>query len=225
MTVKALLKTEQMTKRFGGLTAVDKLDLDIEEHRIHSVIGPNGAGKTTVFNCIMNFYPPDAGRVWFNGARVDGVTPDRVASAGINRTYQNIRLFRNLTALENILVPMELAGLRDADDRARQLLKDVDLVARAHHYPSQLSGGERQRVAIARAFGNEPSIMLADEPTGNLDSATSEEILGLFEALHREGQTIVLVTHEADIAEHALRQVHLKDGRVERDFVTKGKSV
>ena len=101
----------------------------------------------------------------------------------------------------------------------------VGLSDRVQHRPNELSGGQRQRVAIARALVNSPSILLADEPTGNLDSATSEEILGLFEALHREGQTIVLVTHEADIAEHALRQVHLKDGRVERDFVTKGKSV
>ena len=108
MTGAALLRTEQMTKRFGGLVAVDRLDLEVEEGAIHSIIGPNGAGKTTVFNCIMEFYTPDDGAVWFAGERIDGVTPDRVAAAGINRTYQNIRLFRNLTAIENILVGMHI---------------------------------------------------------------------------------------------------------------------
>ena len=130
-TTPVLLKTEQMTKRFGGLVAVDRLDLEVSEGAIHSIIGPNGAGKTTVFNCIMEFYTPDDGEIWFAGERIDGVTPDRVASAGINRTYQNIRLFRNLTAIENILVGMHIhlkstwyrrrasTTLRPGDDEAR----------------------------------------------------------------------------------------------------------
>ncbi|MGH6928632.1 MAG: ATP-binding cassette domain-containing protein, partial [Dongiaceae bacterium] len=108
MADPVLLKSEQMTKRFGGLVAVDKLDLEVREHSIHSIIGPNGAGKTTVFNCIMQFYLPTSGRIWFDGQRVDGITPDRVAAAGINRTYQSIRLFKNLTAIENILVGMHI---------------------------------------------------------------------------------------------------------------------
>jgi branched-chain amino acid transport system ATP-binding protein len=108
MTGAVLLRTEQMTKRFGGLVAVDRLDLEVEQGAIHSIIGPNGAGKTTVFNCIMEFYPPEVGQIWFAGQRIDGLTPDRVAAAGINRTYQTIRLFKNLTAIENILVGMHI---------------------------------------------------------------------------------------------------------------------
>ena len=166
MTGAALLRTEQMTKRFGGLVAVDRLELEVQDGAIHSIIGPNGAGKTTVFNCIMEFYTPDDGQIWFAGQRIDGLTPDRVAAAGINRTYQTIRLFRNLTAIENILVGMHIhlrstwygavlntRATRDDEARAhadaRGILDFVGLRGRGDVVARDLAYGEQRRLEVA----------------------------------------------------------------------------
>jgi branched-chain amino acid transport system ATP-binding protein len=213
MTGIALLKTEQMTKKFGGLVAVDRLDLAIDEHRIHSVIGPNGAGKTTVFNCIMNFYPPDAGRVWFNGARVDGVTPDRVASAGINRTYQNIRLFRNLTALENILVGMHIhlksswlgavltlpstrRDEREAQDEAVRILDFIGLRGRGDVVSRNLAYGEQRRLEIGRALATKPRLLLLDEPMAGMNPRESRDMMDFVRRVRDQlGVTILLIEH------------------------------
>ena len=212
MTTAHLLKAEQMTKRFGGLIAVDRLDLAVDEHRIHSVIGPNGAGKTTVFNCIMNFYPPDTGKVWFNGARVDGVTPDRVATAGINRTYQNIRLFRNLTALENILVGMHIhlkstwlgAVLqlpstrhdeREAQNEAVRILDFIGLRGRGDVVSRNLAYGEQRRLEIGRALATKPRLLLLDEVMAGLNPTELAGIIELIRRLHADGLSLIIIEH------------------------------
>src|SRR5918995_5574393 len=176
-----LLQTVQLTKHFGGLVAVDNFDLQVAEGAIHSIIGPNGAGKTTVFNCIMEFYSPDGGQIFFAGDRIDGITPDRVAAAGINRTYQNIRLFRNLTAIENILVGMHIhlkstwygavlntRATRDDDARAhedaRRILDFVGLKGRGDVVARELAYGEQRRLEVARALATRPRLLMLDEP-------------------------------------------------------------
>jgi putative ABC transport system ATP-binding protein len=171
---------------------------------------------------------PMAGEYWLNGHRVSELEDDelaRIRNKEIGFVFQTFNLLPRATSLHNVELPLVYAGLgsKERRDLATQALTNVGLGDRMSHRPNELSGGQRQRVAIARALVNSPSILLADEPTGNLDSTTSEEIMALFESLHTRGQTIVLVTHEQDIAEHALRQVHLKDGRVERDFAAAGR--
>jgi branched-chain amino acid transport system ATP-binding protein len=213
MAGEALLKCEQMTKRFGGLVAVDKLDLEVAENSIHSVIGPNGAGKTTVFNCIMQFYPVTAGRVWFGGRRVDGITPDRVAAAGINRTYQSIRLFKNLTAIENILVGMHIhltstwvdavlntrARRRDeaqAHEAARQILDFVALRGRGDVVARNLSYGEQRRLEIGRALATRPRLLMLDEPMAGMNPRESTDMMNFVRRVRDErGVTILLIEH------------------------------
>jgi putative ABC transport system ATP-binding protein len=172
---------------------------------------------------------PTGGEYWLNGHRVSELGDDelaRIRNKEIGFVFQTFNLLPRANALHNVELPLVYAGMGSKDRKrlAAEALQRVGLGDRMLHRPNELSGGQRQRVAIARALVNQPSILLADEPTGNLDSATSEEILMLFEGLHGEGQTIVLVTHEHDIAEHVRRQVHLKDGHVERDFVTDGRA-
>jgi putative ABC transport system ATP-binding protein len=168
---------------------------------------------------------PTAGEYWLNGHRVSELSDDelaRIRNKEIGFVFQTFNLLPRATALHNVELPLVYAGIgsKERRDMASDALNRVGLGNRMAHRPNELSGGQRQRVAIARALVNQPSILLADEPTGNLDSSTSTEIMSLFETLYGEGQTIVLVTHEPDIAAHALRQFHLKDGRVERDFLT-----
>jgi putative ABC transport system ATP-binding protein len=170
---------------------------------------------------------PTAGEYWLNGHRVSELGDDelaRIRNKEIGFVFQTFNLLPRATSLHNVELPLVYAGVgsKERKELASQSLANVGLADRMNHRPNELSGGQRQRVAIARALVNRPSILLADEPTGNLDSATSEEIMVLFQSLHATGQTIVLVTHEHDIAEHARRQVHLKDGSVERDFETAG---
>jgi putative ABC transport system ATP-binding protein len=204
-----------------SLTILHSLDLVIPDGQFVAVVGPSGSGKSTLLGLVAGLDSPTSGEIRIDGQIINQMSEDALAelrSRKIGFIFQSFHLIPSLTALENILVPMEIAGARDAEERARKLLTDVDLVARAHHYPSQLSGGERQRVAIARAFANEPSIMLADEPTGNLDSHNGRHVFDLMvEMNQRRGTTLVLVTHDHELAEEASRHISLRDGHVVGD--------
>ena len=227
----AVIVTRNLQREYdmGGevVRALRGVDVTIRKNEFVAVMGPSCSGKSTLMNLIGCLDSPTGGEYWLNGHRVSELGDDalaRIRNKEIGFVFQTFNLLPRATALHNVELPLVYAGMGSKARRrqAAEALGRVGLSDRMQHRPNELSGGQRQRVAIARALVNQPSILLADEPTGNLDSTTSEEILALFEGLHREGQTIVLVTHEHDIAEYALRQVHLKDGRVERDFVTDG---
>jgi putative ABC transport system ATP-binding protein len=203
------------------LTILHPLDLTIPDGQFIAVVGPSGSGKSTLLGLIAGLDEPTLGEIRIDGQVITTMNEDSLAElrgAKIGFVFQSFHLIPSLTALENILVPMEIAGARDARERAQQLMEDVDLVARAHHYPSQLSGGEQQRVAIARAFANDPSIMLADEPTGNLDSHNGRHVFELMVEMNRKRKaTLVLVTHDHELAALADRRISLRDGRVVTD--------
>jgi putative ABC transport system ATP-binding protein len=229
----AVIVTRNLQRNYdmGGevVHALRGVDLTIRQNEFVAIMGPSGSGKSTLMNLIGCLDSPTAGEYWLNGHRVSELNDDalaRIRNREIGFVFQTFNLLPRATALHNVELPLVYAGLgsKERRDLAMQSLTRVGLADRVQHRPNELSGGQRQRVAIARALVNQPSILLADEPTGNLDSATSEEIMVLFEALYEDGQTILLVTHEVDIAAHARRQVHLKDGRVERDFGTGGKA-
>jgi putative ABC transport system ATP-binding protein len=208
--------------------ALRGVDLTIARGEYVAIMGPSGSGKSTLMNMIGCLDSPDDGEYWLNGKLVSSMNDRelaRVRNKEVGFVFQTFNLLPRAHALHNVELPLIYAGLKRKEriERAKRSLERVGLGERMMHRPSEMSGGQRQRVAVARALVTEPSILLADEPTGNLDSATGEEIMALFEALHVSGQTIVVVTHEHDIAEHARRQVHLKDGRVERDFGTAGR--
>ena len=228
----ALIVTRNLQRDYdmGGevVHALGGANLVIRKNEFVAIMGPSGSGKSTLMNLIGCLDSPTGGEYWLNGHRVSELGDDelaRIRNKEIGFVFQTFNLLPRASALHNVELPLVYAGLggRERRELAADALTRVGLGDRMQHRPNELSGGQRQRVAIARALVNKPSILLADEPTGNLDSATSEEIMGLFEALYKEGQTILLVTHEADIAAHARRQVHLKDGRVERDFATEGR--
>jgi putative ABC transport system ATP-binding protein len=228
----AVIVTRNLQRDYdmGGevVHALRGVDLVIRKNEFVAIMGPSGSGKSTLMNLIGCLDSPTGGEYWLNGYRVSELEDDelaRIRNKEIGFVFQTFNLLPRASALHNVELPLVYAGLggRERRELAADALTRVGLGDRMQHRPNELSGGQRQRVAIARALVNKPSILLADEPTGNLDSATSEEILGLFEALYEEGQTIVLVTHESDIAAHARRQVHLKDGRLERDFATEAR--
>jgi putative ABC transport system ATP-binding protein len=202
--------------------ALRGVDIQIKRNEFVAIMGPSGSGKSTLMNLIGCLDTPSAGEYWLNHQKVSELGDDalaRIRNKEIGFVFQTFNLLPRATALHNVELPLIYAGLaaRARRERAADALERVGLADRMTHRPNELSGGQRQRVAIARALVNSPSILLADEPTGNLDSATGNEIMALFEELHATGQTILLVTHEHDIAAHAHRQIHLLDGRVERD--------
>jgi putative ABC transport system ATP-binding protein len=211
----------------GVLTILHPLDLTIDRGRVLAITGPSGSGKSTLLGLIAGLDAPSAGAILLDGVDITALDEDSLAKlrgACIGIVFQFFHLLPSLTAFENVLVPMEIAGVREARARARTLLAEVGLEPRAHHYPSQLSGGEQQRVAIALALANDPPILLADEPTGNLDSTTGRQIIDLLLSIHRVRRTtLVLVTHDPDLARVADMAVALRDGRVvrvaERDAV------
>ncbi len=205
--------------------ALRGVDLQIRRNEFTAVMGPSGSGKSTLMNLLGCLDTPTSGEYWLNGQKVSELDDDqlaRIRNKEIGFVFQTFNLLPRATALHNVELPLIYAGMgaKERRERAAEALARVGLADRMHHKPNELSGGQRQRVAIARALVNNPSILLADEPTGNLDSATSSEIMQVFEQLHAQGQTIVLITHEHDIAAHAERQIHLLDGRIERDVRT-----
>jgi putative ABC transport system ATP-binding protein len=220
-----LLELRGLTRRLPSgdatLTILDNVDLLIHEGDSVAILGPSGSGKSTLLALMAGLDRPTEGEVLFDGRPLTDLGEDELALLRrryVGFVFQNFELLSNLTARENILLPMELTGRADAEERADQLLDVVGLAARGHHYPVQLSGGEQQRVALARAFATEPRILFADEPTGNLDGRTSARVLEILGDLQRRrGTTLVLVTHDPEVARLADRQVYLQDGRIVRE--------
>ncbi|HEU4588933.1 MAG TPA: ABC transporter ATP-binding protein [Gemmatimonadales bacterium] len=206
--------------------ALRGVSLEIRRNEYVAIMGPSGSGKSTMMNILGCLDTPTSGEYWLSGQEVSRLSDDalaRVRNKEIGFVFQTFNLLPRASALHNVELPLVYAGVRAKErrERAAAALEQVGLGQRMHHRPNELSGGQRQRVAIARALVNEPAILLADEPTGNLDSATSEEIMRVFGELHAQGQTVIMVTHEPDIAAHAERVVVLRDGRVETDRVTR----
>ena len=225
-TPDIVILTHHLTREYQmGAEVVHALrgvDIQIKKNEFVAVMGPSGSGKSTLMNLIGCLDTPTGGEYWLNSQKVSDLSDDelaRIRNKEIGFVFQTFNLLPRADALHNVELPLIYAGIsaRDRRERAARSLTQVGLGDRMDHRPNELSGGQRQRVAIARALVNEPSILLADEPTGNLDSATGAEIMGLFQELHDSGQTIVLVTHEHDIAAHARRQIHLLDGKIARD--------
>jgi len=223
-----IIRTEGLKKDYvlGAETvhAVRGVDLEIRRGEFVAVMGPSGSGKSTFMNMIGCLDTPTAGKYWLNGQLVSELSDDRLArvrNKEIGFVFQTFNLLPRATALHNVELPLIYAGIgsKERRKRAEEKLRLVGLGDRMDHKPPEMSGGQRQRVAIARALVNEPALLLADEPTGNLDSVTSSDVMRQLGELNEQGQTIVLVTHEHDIAECARRQVHLKDGVIEQDFL------
>ncbi|HSJ26554.1 MAG TPA: ABC transporter ATP-binding protein [Longimicrobiales bacterium] len=229
MSSTPVIRTQGLQKHYflGAETvrAVRGVDLVVERNEYVAIMGPSGSGKSTFMNLIGCLDTPTDGEYWLDGTPVSGLTDDelaRIRNHYIGFVFQTFNLLPRATALHNVELPLIYAGVakKERHQRAVETLERVGLGDRMDHKPSELSGGQRQRVAVARALVNRPSLLLADEPTGNLDSRTAEDIMALFEELHDSGQTILLVTHETDIAEHAHRIVTLRDGIVGDDVPT-----
>ena len=222
----ALIETRDLWKTYvmgeEEIHALRGVSISIERGEYVAIMGPSGSGKSTLMNLIGCLDTPSKGSYLLNEKEVEAMNDDelaRIRNEEIGFVFQTFNLLPRATALHNVELPLVYAGVsgKVRQDRARQALEKVELTSRASHRPNELSGGQRQRVAIARALVNDPSILLADEPTGNLDSNTGTEIMGVFDRLHASGNTIVLVTHEPDIAAYAHRTIHIRDGQVEKD--------
>jgi putative ABC transport system ATP-binding protein len=224
--MEEIIKLRQITRDFPLGNQVVKvlkgIDLNVQRNEYVALMGPSGSGKSTLMNLLGCLDTPTAGEYWLNGKDVSKMTDNDLAevrNTEIGFVFQTFNLLPRSTALENVALPLVYAGKngQDRTARAEEVLKSVGLSDRMDHRPNQLSGGQRQRVAVARALVNHPSIILADEPTGNLDSKTSVEIMKLFSDIHARGNTVILVTHEEDIAQHAHRIIRLRDGLIESD--------
>jgi putative ABC transport system ATP-binding protein len=228
-----MIRLQNVTKTVASgdeqLTILDDVSCEIPAGQFVAVTGASGSGKSTLLGMIAGLDSPSSGEIYIDGDQITDMPEDSLAtirSEKIGFVFQSFHLIPSLTAFENILIPMEIRGIRDARSRAGELLKDVDLTSRGHHYPAELSGGEQQRVAIARAFANSPSILLADEPTGNLDSKNGSHIFDLMTSLHRLRRvTLLLVTHDTSLAALAERQIVLTGGRITADETAPARDV
>jgi putative ABC transport system ATP-binding protein len=223
-----VIKTQELAKVYEmgaeQVHALRGVDVEIRKGEYVAIMGPSGSGKSTLMNLIGCLDSPSSGKYWLAGRLVSDLDDDELAyirNKEIGFVFQTFNLLPRATALHNVELPLIYNGTPSEEriEKAKKVLERVDLVDRMHHKPNELSGGQRQRVAIARALVNSPSIVLADEPTGNLDSKTGDEIMNLFRSLHAQGNTIILVTHEHDIAQHAHRIIYIRDGRIASDEV------
>ncbi len=217
-----ILNVDQLGKTYSSgskkLTVLDSISFEIEEGDTFAIVGPSGSGKTTLLGLCAGLDEPDSGYIELCGTRINELNEDQRAllrNKEVGFIFQDFQLLPTLTALENVSVPLELQGVKEASKQAMELLQKVGLADRSHHYPSQLSGGEQQRVALARAFSNRPSILFADEPTGNLDEETGEKVVRLLFELNKEaGTTLVIVTHDMDLAKRTQHILRLKGGKI-----------
>jgi len=223
-----IIRTHNLTRKYQMgeevVHALNGVSLEIQKGDYVAIMGPSGSGKSTLMNLLGCLDSPSSGEYWLNEQRVSSLTDDELAkirNKEVGFVFQTFHLLPRYTALENVQLPLVYSNVDPEErlQRAQQVLKEVDLSDRIHHKPNELSGGQRQRVAVARALINRPSILLADEPTGNLDSNTGREILGLFDRLHASGNTMILVTHDSEVASHARRVIRLRDGKVEEDRI------
>ncbi|MGC8559695.1 MAG: ABC transporter ATP-binding protein [Phycisphaerae bacterium] len=219
--VKPLLELKQIVKRYhldaGDVLALDHINLQIMPREMFAITGPSGSGKSTLMNILGCLDVADEGEYILDGEDVSELQGDELSvirNRKIGFVFQSFNLLPRLSALENVEMPLLYAGVRNAREAATEALETVGLAERMHHEPAQLSGGQRQRVAIARAIVTNPAIILADEPTGNLDSRVGRDILNLFHDLNRQGRTIVMVTHDSSVAKHCVREARIRDGRV-----------
>jgi putative ABC transport system ATP-binding protein len=224
--IGVVIRTQELTKTYEmgaeQIHALQGVDLEIRKGEYVAIMGPSGSGKSTLMNLIGCLDSPTSGKYWLAGRLVSELDDDELAhirNKEIGFVFQTFNLLPRATALHNVELPLIYNGTpaEERAEKAKMAIQRVDLTPRMMHKPNELSGGQRQRVAIARALVNDPSILLADEPTGNLDSKTGEEIMNLFENLHRQGNTIILVTHEMDIAQHAHRVIFIRDGKIASD--------
>jgi putative ABC transport system ATP-binding protein len=222
--METIVKLSGVSKRYGAgaasVTALENIDMEIRAGEFVSLVGPSGSGKSTLLNLIGGIDQPSAGAVEVDGLRVDGLREQQLLALRREKlayVFQEARLLPSLTALENVMLPSAFHGVlrKDGAQWARELMRRVGLADRADHMPHQLSGGEAQRVCIARALFSRPKLVLADEPTGNLDHKTRIEIVELFEVLHRGGNAVIMVTHDPELADRAERRITLHDGRIE----------
>ena len=222
----SIIKTENLVRHFTvGTQTVEALrgvSLDINKGEFVAIMGPSGSGKSTLMNIIGCLDSPTSGTYYLNNKNVSTLDDDALAlirNHEIGFVFQNFHLLARNTALDNVMLPLKYAGINKSEQEeiAMEAIKSVDLESRAHHQPSELSGGQQQRVAIARALVNKPSILFADEPTGNLDSKTGDDVMKLFTNLHKQGQTIILITHEIEVANQAERIISIKDGKIFED--------
>ena len=222
----SIIKTENLVRHFSvGTQTVEALrgvSLDINKGEFVAIMGPSGSGKSTLMNIIGCLDSPTSGTYFLNNKNVSSLDDDALAlirNHEIGFVFQNFHLLARNTALDNVMLPLKYAGINKSEQEeiAMEVIKSVDLESRAHHQPSELSGGQQQRVAIARALVNRPSILFADEPTGNLDSKTGDDVMNLFTSLHKQGQTIIVITHEIQVANQAERIISIKDGKIFED--------
>ena len=224
MTHEYVIEMREITKKFGDFVANDKINLQLRKGEIHALLGENGAGKSTLMNMLGCLDVPTSGNYYLNGKDVSNMTDDElsdVRNVEIGFIFQGFNLIPNLTAKENVELPLIYRGVskKEREDLAVESLKAVGLEHRMDHKPSEMSGGQQQRVAIARAIAARPPVILADEPTGNLDSRSTQEIMEVLKELHRSGRTVILITHDDEIAAQVNRVIRIKDGKVEADFI------